>query len=166
MMVIDGADKVQRHQLCVLTPLDHLARLFVQAKVTEQIHNAMEKSKTYKKRSSTVDTRAHSNEAMEQRSLKEQRMSVDGSFAGKQAGKEGGSSRRWCSLGCCDVVTRPQHFASSSPALYSRSFSVHPPPPSPPVSRACQRPFSHVTHLPAPHQGGFRLQLGCGLFGV
>jgi len=64
MMVIDGADK---------------------AKVTEQIHNAMEKSKTYKKRSSTVDTRAQSNEAMEQRSLKEQRMSVDGSFAGKQA---------------------------------------------------------------------------------
>ncbi len=90
MMVIDGADKVPHHQLCVLTPLDHLARLFVQAKVSEQIHNAMEKSKTYKKRSSTVDTRAHSNEVMEQRSLKEQRMSVDGSFAGKQAGKEGG----------------------------------------------------------------------------
>jgi hypothetical protein len=161
MMVIDGADKVPHHQLCVLTPLDHLARLFVQAKVTEQIHNAMEKSKTYKKRSSTVDARANGNE------VREQRMSVDGTFAGKQAGKEGGGSRRGCSLGCCDVVTRPQHFASSSPALYSRSFSVHPPPPLPPLYHVpASARTSHVTHLPAPHQGGFRLQLGCGLFGV
>ena len=100
MMVIDGADKVPHQQLCVLTPLDHIARLFVQVKVAEQIHDAMEKSKTYKKRSSTVDARSHGNEVMEQR------MSVDGTFAGKQAGKEGGCSRRGCSLGCCDVVTQ------------------------------------------------------------
>ena len=145
MMVIDGADKVPHHQLCVRTALNHLTRLFVQAKVTEQIHNAMEKSKTYKKRSSTVDTRSHENEVMEQRGLREQRMSVDGSFAGKQAGKEGGSSRRGCSLGCCDVVTRPQHFASSSPALHSRSCSVHPPPSPPPDHVPASAP-PHTSH--------------------